>query len=81
VPVAFDVVGNYYEGVGLLMKRGLVDSDLVQALLGPKVVCYWEKMLPFIKGLRESSGDNSTWEHFEYLYHEMKEEPHARKSQ
>lgn len=71
-PVAFDKVGDYYEGIGLLMRRGLVDPDLVEALLGAKVVCYWEKMLPYIDGIRQRSGDDSTWENYEYLYREMK---------
>jgi hypothetical protein len=79
VPVAFDKVGDYYEGIGLLMKRGLVDPDLVEALLGNKVICYWEKMLPFVKGLRERSGDTTTWEYYEYLYEEMKRRAIARK--
>ncbi len=72
VPVAFDKIGNYYEGLGLLLKQKLVDIDLLYALIGPKIICYWEKMLPYTNGLRKSCGDDLTWAYFEYLYNEMK---------
>ena len=72
VPTAFDKIGNYYEGLGLLLKQKLVDVDLLYALVGPKIICYWEKMLPYTKGLRGTCGDDLTWEYFEFLYKEMK---------
>lgn len=78
IPLAFDEVGDYYEGIGILVHRKLVDPDLVYALVGNKVICYWEKMLPFTKGLRGSSSDNSVWEYFEYLYNAMKKESGKR---
>jgi len=80
IPMAFDEVGDYYEGIGILVHRKLVDSELVFALVGNKVICYWEKMLPFIKGLRETDGDNSIWEYYEYLYRKMQAESLSEKS-
>jgi hypothetical protein len=80
IPMAFDEVGDYYEGIGILVHRKLVDSALVYALVGNKVICYWEKMLPFTKGLRESGGDDSIWEYFEYLYHKMQEDSRTQRS-
>jgi hypothetical protein len=72
VATAFDEVGNYYEGIGVLLHQKLVDADMVYPLIGPKVICYWEKMLPYTKGLRGACGDDLTWEFYEYLYDEMR---------
>jgi hypothetical protein len=80
IPMAFDEVGDYYEGIGILVHRRLVDSELVYALIGTKVICYWEKMLPFTQGLRKSCEDDSIWEYFEYLYHKMQQESSDKKS-
>jgi hypothetical protein len=38
--MAFDEVGDYYEGIGILVHRKLVDSELVFALVSNKVICY-----------------------------------------
>ncbi|MDD1755484.1 MAG: hypothetical protein LUQ39_01430 [Methanomassiliicoccales archaeon] len=78
VPVAYDKVGNYYEGIGVLLRQKLVDADLVYPLIGPKIICYWEKMLPYTKGLRGSCGDDSTWEYYEFLYDEMRRAANPR---
>ena len=78
VPVAFDTVGNYYEGVGVLLDQKLIDVDLVYPLIGPKIICYWEKMLPFTNGLRKAGGGDSTWAYFEFLYDAMKRESNEK---
>ena len=62
---------NYHEGIGVMLKKKLVDADLVYEIYASDAVWTWDKMLPFIKGVRGKLGQKS-WENAEYLYNEMK---------
>lgn len=62
---------TFYEEVGILLRHGLIDFDLVSALLGNSGRQLWEKIAPAIKEARVLSDDPQLYEHFEYLYDEM----------
>lgn len=68
-------IGSYlfyfYDQVGALLKRGLVELDLVDDLLGNSTRQLWERVEPVIRQIRERSDDPRLYEHFEYLYEEM----------
>ena len=68
-------VGSYvfyfYDQVGALLRRKLIDYDLVDDLLGNSTRQLWEKIEPVIRQVRERSEDPRLYEHFEYLYEEM----------
>lgn len=68
-------VGSYvfyfYDQVGALLRRKLIDYDLVDDLLGNSTRQLWEKVEPVIREVRERSDDPRLYEHFEYLYEEM----------
>jgi hypothetical protein len=66
------VIGVYFEGVGVLLHRRLIDADLTYDLLGTPVEITWEKMKPIVEGLRLVSGRRDTYAFYEYLYGEMK---------
>jgi hypothetical protein len=36
----------FFEGVGVLVKKGLVDIDLVEDLLSRRIIWYWDKTKP-----------------------------------
>ncbi|OPX65581.1 MAG: hypothetical protein A4E30_00336 [Methanomassiliicoccales archaeon PtaB.Bin215] len=62
-------ISNFYEGMGILLKRKLVDEDLIRDLYGGMIVATWEKILPLVPEVRKRSP--SSWVNFESLYEEM----------
>ena len=68
---AFLAVGNYFEGLGLLAKRGLVDVDLIYEFWTGDIADIWNKIKPLIEGMRRESKFPVAL-NIEYLYNEMK---------
>ncbi len=62
---------TFYDQVGVLLRRGLIDFELVDALLGNSARQLWEKVEPVVEEARARSDDPRLYEHFEYLYTEM----------
>lgn len=58
-------IGNFYESVGVLIKTGLVDKDLVLEMWCDVVVQGWERLAPVAAIARRRLG--GVWENFEYL--------------
>jgi hypothetical protein len=58
-------VGNYYENLGLFVKTGLVDRELLLQLYNDVVTGTWERLTPVAAILRRRVG--ALWENFEYL--------------
>ena len=71
VKAAFMSVGVFFEGIGVLVKRKLVNMDLVDDLLSSDIVSTWEKMKPVAEGERKKFGRPQIWEWWEYLYNEL----------
>ena len=65
---------TFYDQVGVLLRRRLIDFDLVDDLLGNSTRQLWEKIAPAFKEARERY-DERLYENFEYLYDEMKKRP------
>ena len=65
-------VGVFFEGIGVLVKRKLVNMDLVDDLLSSDIVSTWEKMKPLAEGIRKRFAHPQALEWFEYLCNEMK---------
>ena len=64
-------LGKYWEGIGVLIKRGLIDPYLVDDLMSAQTMSIFEKMLPMIITVRETLGPTAG-EWYEYLYNEVK---------
>ena len=62
----------FFEGIGVLVKRKLINMDLVDDLFTFPVLETWQKVRPIMKGVRELQKTPSIGEWFEYLYNEMK---------
>jgi hypothetical protein len=58
--------GNFFESMGMLIRAGLVDRDLVVQMWSSIIVQAWKQLTPFIAIRRRSAGD-VLWENFEYL--------------
>jgi hypothetical protein len=60
-------ISTYFEGVGILLHRKLLDIDMAIELFGEPIKMIWEKNEPLLK---EMHSDKCFW--FEYLYNEIK---------
>jgi hypothetical protein len=67
----YDMHSAYYKGIGVLVKRGLIDPELVYDLMSWSIITFWEKFKPVLLGLREQYGPESGKD-IEFLYDEMK---------
>ena len=67
----WDMFCSHFEGIAVLVKRGLIDSELVYDLMYSSIIFFWEKFETVLLGLRERHGPRA-WEDLEYLYNEMK---------
>ena len=69
---ALTKINALYEGLGSLVRRKLIDFELVYAVYDQPCRRAWEKVKPIIEGYRKASNlPQYLWE-FEYLYNEMK---------
>jgi hypothetical protein len=65
-------IGQYFEGIGVMVKRELINPYLVDDLISGFIIRYWEKMEPVIKIQRERMKWPQYMEHVEYLYNIIK---------
>ena len=70
--IMLKILCNYFEGIGILVNRKLVDADIVHDFWGDIIKSTWEKIAPLIKDMRKDSGDPNTFVFLESLYNEMK---------
>ena len=66
------VIGKYYEGIGVLIKRGLIDPTLVDDLMSSAILGYWEKWGPIVAEWRAHYNMPQASEYQEYLYNIIK---------
>jgi hypothetical protein len=59
-------VGSFYEGMGALVRTGLVDTELVLQLFPDRIIRSWEMLAPLAAIDRRRLGD-AVHENFEYL--------------
>jgi len=64
-------VCSFFEGVGVLVHRNLLDPQLVDDLMSSNVFLTWEKIGPYIKEIRLRRNRPEFWDKFEYLYEEV----------
>jgi len=65
-------VGTFFEGIGVLLYRKLVDISLVDDLFSGPIKMTWEKMKPIAEVARKQFDYPQLYEWFEHLYNEMK---------
>lgn len=65
---------SYLDGLGVLVKKKVIDLDTVYDITGRRVIMYWLKFETVIKGLHSAIGFGpgpDYCESFEYLANEM----------
>ena len=66
-------IGWFFEGVGVLLHRKLIDITVVDDLFSSPIKISWEKMKPIAEGERKQFGRPQIWEWWEYLYNKMQQ--------
>jgi hypothetical protein len=64
-------VAAFFQGLGVLVRKGLIEIGLVHDFLGSVIIDSWEVMSPAFIESRERYKIN-LWDEFEYLYNEVK---------
>ncbi len=72
VGVTYPATGYFFEELGILLHRRLVDISLVDDLFSGPIKRAWEGAKPFIEETRKQLDEPTYAEYFEYLYNEMK---------
>ena len=70
--ISLKLLGNYFEGIGLLVSRKLVEVDLVFDFWGDIAESVWDDYEEIIKGMRKDSGTQYTFEYWEFLVKEFR---------
>ena len=71
--VTLKILGNYFEGIGILVYRKLVKADIVYDFWGGIIMSSWEKIQPLVADMRKDTGDPNMFRFWEHLNNEMKE--------
>ncbi len=66
------MLGNYFEGIGLLVYRKLVETDIVYDFWGSIALSTWTENESLIRDMRKESGEPTMFEYWEYLAEEMR---------
>ena len=71
--IHFSTQARFFEGVGVLVKRKLVDPALVDDLMSGNILQFWEKFgESIIKEQQVRENYPQFYEHVEYLYNVIK---------
>lgn len=62
---------SFFEGIGVLLKRDLIDIEIVDDLLSVAIRGYWKKFECVIVGSREIINEPKMMADTEYLYNEI----------
>ena len=61
----------FYDQLGRLLQKGLIDIDLLPLETG-QIIIAWEKLKPLLEGGRKKFNEPKLGYGFEYLYNEVK---------
>jgi hypothetical protein len=65
-------VGMFFNGIGVLLQKKLVDIELVDVLFGAEVKLAWKAAKVILDGRRRDLNEPKIYEGFEYVYNEVK---------
>ena len=70
---AFCSLGSYFDGLGVLIKRELIDISLVDDLLQTRLLWFWNKYGTIIEERRKRFNNPRVWPHITLLYDKLLE--------
>ena len=65
-------LAQHFEGISILVQKGLIDIDLVERLLCGRIIWYWNVSEHFAKYTREKVGDPMMYKGIESIATELK---------
>ncbi len=68
---ALITLASYYDGLGFLLCKQLIDMEIIEYIGRHAIANIWEKLKPIILGMRKDIGWPDLFEWFEYLSEEM----------
>jgi hypothetical protein len=68
---AINQVCLFFEGVGILLRRRITDTRMVEDLFGGTIIRAWESLKATVVAARQQTNDPEVYYYFEYLYNEM----------
>jgi hypothetical protein len=75
----FMLIATFFEGIGVFVKRSLIDAALVDDMMSVYIIGFWGTFGPFIIEFRKRRIQPTYFEHVEYLYgvvHEIWKQQH-----
>ena len=72
-------VGIFFEGIGILLRRKLIDIELVDDMFTSPIKLTWERVKDVTLEGRRVRNQPEVFEWFEYLYNEMKKYQQSKK--
>ncbi len=60
-------VANFFENVGMYVKRGVLDENFTADMWGGIILTSWLRMAPLITNRRHVQKQPQIWQNFEYL--------------
>ena len=68
------MMATYFEGLGMLVKQGLINIELVEDLFAGRIIWYWETQIqPYADNIRKHQDDPNLYDSIEYLYDQIKQ--------
>ena len=65
-------LSNYFEGIGVLIKRELIDPALVDDLMSTGIMGFWGKWGSIVEEYRKDYDNPRMSEYQEYLYNKIR---------
>jgi hypothetical protein len=65
--LCMNAICNFYETMGVYVKHGLADGDVVCDFWSVNVIGAWRSLTPAIAIVRSGSTGDRVWENFEYM--------------
>jgi hypothetical protein len=69
---AWRMMARFFEGIGVLVQRGLIDVTLVDDLMSGETMRFWERFQPLIEEMRSRLNWPQAVEWVEYLYEQVR---------
>ena len=64
-------IDQYFEGIGVLVQRGLIDISLVDDMMSSLLISFWNKRKPLVYEARKRYNSPQIMEWTEYLYNKV----------
>ena len=69
---ALHTITGYYDGLGFLLYKRLIDVETIEYILSGSTTGVWEKLKPITEGMRKHYNSPELFKWFEYLYKELR---------